>query len=106
MTALLKEPGKPARGIDITPDLVTLRKLVGGDIESICIAEDLILVVNETGKLDGLPPNVWCGEDLLVGNVVALGLSADADVDFRSLTEYELDLLKICFVLSAAEIAA
>lgn len=106
MRALLKEPGKAAREIDITPDLDTLRKLVGGYIESVYLSEDLILIVNDTGKLEGLPPNVFCGIDLLVGNVVALGLSTDEDVDFRSLTEYELDLLKICFVLSAVEIAA
>ena len=94
MIALVKEPGKLPREIDITPDLATLQDLVGGYIEAVHIAEDLILIVNETGKLDGLPANVFCGDDYLAGNVVALGVSPDADADFRSLTVDELDLLK------------
>jgi hypothetical protein len=103
MIALVKEPGKLSREMDITPDLATLQDLVGGYIEAVHIAEDLILIVNETGKLDGLPANVFCGDDYLAGNVVALGVSPDADVDFRSLTVDELDLLKICFAISSVD---
>lgn len=103
MIALLKEPGKLSREIDITPDLATLQKLVGGDIETVRITEDLILIINETGKLDGFPANMLYGADYLVGNVVALGVSPDADVNFRSLTVDELDLLKICFAILSVD---
>ena len=66
MIALLKEPGKLSREIDITP-------------------------------------NVSYGDDFLAGNVVALGISPDADVDFRSLTVDELDLLKIYFAICSVD---
>lgn len=70
MIALVKEPGKLSREIDITPDLTTLQDLVGGYIEAVHIAEDLILIVNETGKLDGLPANVFCGDDYLPNSMI------------------------------------
>lgn len=103
MIALLKEPGKLSREIDITPNLATLQELVGGYIETARLSKELLLIVRETGKLDGLAPNVSYGDDFLAGNVVALGISPDADVDFRSLTVDELDLLKIYFAICSVD---
>lgn len=103
MIVLLKEPGKLSREIDITPNLATLQELVGGYIETARLSKELLLIVRETGKLDGLAPNVSYGDDFLAGNVVALGISPDADVDFRSLTVDELDLLKIYFAICSVD---
>lgn len=103
MIALVKKPGKLPRVTDMEPTLGALQSLVGGYIEAVPLGEDFVLIVRETGKLDGLPPNVLLDGDLLVGNVVVLGLSADADVDFRSLKVDEIDLLKIYLVLGSVD---
>jgi Domain of unknown function (DUF3846) len=50
----------PANGTDFQLD--ELRKVVGGHIEIIpCKKEDLIMVLNEEGKLEGLPRNDQAG---------------------------------------------
>lgn len=39
-------------------ELEELRGYVGGHIEIVNLTNDTILVVNEEGKLEGLPPNI------------------------------------------------
>lgn len=72
------EPEKPARITDIGDGLDSMQAVVGGYIQVISaqaipggknLSHDLILVLNEEGKLDDLPYNfkIWDGADYIVG---------------------------------------
>ena len=55
---VLLEPGKAARTTDIGATLEDMQKVVGGYIEAVYpYAEEVAIVVNEEGKLEGLPLN-------------------------------------------------
>lgn len=49
------EPLAPANGTDFT--LEELQKIVGGYIEVVRLDDGAIMIINEEGKLHGLPPN-------------------------------------------------
>ncbi len=64
---------------DITPagdtfTLAELKEIVGGYIELVWLPHGMVLVVNEDGKMNGLPVNVVATElykaDVLVGDVL------------------------------------
>ncbi len=72
------EPDKPARITEIGDGLDSMQAVVGGYIQVISaqaipggknLSRDLILVLNEEGKLDDLPYNfkIWDGADYVVG---------------------------------------
>lgn len=71
--AIVKEPGKEAQEELIGNDLASLQKKVGGYIETVTVAEDLVIICNEEGVLLGLPYNCtllgepFCGTILFVG---------------------------------------
>lgn len=50
-----------------------LEREVGGLIEAVYLANDIIMIVNEEGKLIGLEPNFLIGGDIVAGNAVFLG---------------------------------
>lgn len=75
--AVVKEPGKEPRVEWIDNTLRAFQKVVGGYIETVKIAEDFVLIVNEEGRLMGLPENITiCGKKL-VGTVIAAGIKED-----------------------------
>lgn len=67
-------PTKPENGSDFT--LEELQGYVGGYIELVYLRDGRIMVVNEEGKIEGLPPNQIATEiygnpnDYVVGNVL------------------------------------
>ena len=72
------EPDTPARITDICGDLESMQAVVGGYIQIIpayaipggkVLSRELILVLNEEGKLEDLPHNfrIWDGADSIVG---------------------------------------
>jgi len=72
------EPEKPARITEIGRDLESMQAVVGGYIQVIpayaipggkALSRELILVLNEEGKLDDLPYNfrIWDGADYIAG---------------------------------------
>lgn len=73
------EPGKDPRMETIRNDLHTLQRLVGGYIEAVPLAEDMAMIVNEEGKLMGLPKNFWMKVigDYIVGTAVFVGVDGD-----------------------------
>lgn len=81
--AIVKEPGKLARVEPLfTNTLQAFQKAVGGYIETVTLCTDLVLIVNEEGRLRGLPFNTTvCGLDL-VGTIVAVGVKGE---EFASL---------------------
>ena len=81
MNALLIEPMKEPREVQIEPGLESLQKAVGGYIEAVYpFTDELALIVNEEGKLNGLPLNRALRDEdgeiyeILAGNILAVGL--------------------------------
>lgn len=75
---VIKEPGKAPYVEPCFPNtLEAFQKAVGGYIETLTLCEDLVLVINEEGLLQGLPWNCKvCGQPL-VGRVVAVATEQD-----------------------------
>ena len=73
---------------NINDDLKTLQRIVGGHIEVLPISNEvpLIAIVNETGKLDNLPPtaafivnnNI---ADIIVGNIIVCRVDGENMAD-------------------------
>lgn len=90
ITVLLIEPEARPKEVTIDTGLKALQEAVGGYIEAVYPFDDPVaLIVNEEGKLDGLPLNRALrhkdGEvyDIMAGNILVVGLG---DEDFTSLS--------------------
>lgn len=68
---LVKKPGKLPEIKWLDNNLKTLQETVGGYIETVTLENGLLLICNEDGKLQGLPPNIRIGGDVIVGTVIA-----------------------------------
>lgn len=88
MRVIIKEVGKKPRVKEIENDLTTIQELVGGYIEVVRVTPDILMICNEEGKLQGLPPNFSTGRDVIVGTVVFV--SYDGVEDFAGLSDYQL----------------
>ena len=85
---VVQNPGEISRIVTIPNTLEALQELVGGNIEVHHIGNGLLLVMDEDGRLKGLPENVRCVQyGTIVGPVF---ITADQDEDFRSLTPEEI----------------
>ena len=83
-----QNPGEISRIVTIPNTLEDLQELIGGYIEPHHICGSLVLVMDEDGRLKGLPENVRCVQyGTIVGPVF---ITADQDEDFRSLTPEEI----------------
>lgn len=87
MKVIYKEVGKKAKAIEIKHTLEEMQKLVGGYIESVHYKDNLFLICNEEGKLEGLPVNVVFGMDYIAGNFFIV---ADDGTDFVSVEDYQI----------------
>ena len=85
---LVKEPGKEAELREIQNTLEALQCIVGGYIETVTFAEDCTLIVNEEGKLQGLPVNFRIFGDVIVGTAVLAGVDGE---EFCSLEEQQIE---------------
>lgn len=79
MQVIVAMPGKPAELREIDNDLKTLQSIVGGYISIVggyietvtgIFFTDLVMIVNEEGRLLGLPPNRLIEGHLIVGPIV------------------------------------
>lgn len=86
INVIIKYPNKPARMFTIPDELWVYQELVGGYIETVTIAEDALLIVNEEGRLLGLEENVLG----LVGTVLLVGVD-DEDFADAPITPEEFD---------------
>lgn len=91
---LLVEPEERPRVVEIGTELEDLQHAVGGDIEVVYPFEDRVgLIVNEEGKLIGLPLNRALRDennevyDIIAGPFLVAGLTED---NFGSLTEEQI----------------
>lgn len=86
------EPSRVARIETVDNELHTFQTLVGGYIEVIRLQGNLpiLIILNEEGKLMGLPENLVLPMDSLVGTVV---FCADEGEEFRGLTDEEINVV-------------
>ena len=96
ITVVLLEPGKLARKAEIDASLEGMQKLVGGYIEAFYpFQEEVCIVCNEEGKLNGLPLNRAVRSegpeqkmlDIIAGTCFICDCSGE---DFASLSEEQL----------------
>lgn len=79
---LRKDPGEPARMVEIENTLEELQAQVGGYIEAVTFATDAAVICNEEGRLLGLPDNCTIFGVGFVGTVLLVGVDGE---DFASL---------------------
>jgi hypothetical protein len=74
---------------EVTSSLKTWQSLVSGYIEVVPLTADadIVIIVNEEGKLQGLEETLFYGGDILVGTVVFVG---GGEEDFESLTDEQI----------------
>lgn len=88
--------------VEIRNELKDLQNLVGGYIEAIYpFPDNVAVLLNESGKIFGLPVNRKLIDresniivDVLVGNIVLVGVSGE---DFISLTAEQIEKYSIVF---------
>ena len=96
MRTILLAPGEAGVIMDIPNELHALQKAVDGYIEVLPLRGGLIAIINEEGRINGLPFNraVYGRQmdpvDFIFGNVIVCG---DAGEEFRGLTEDEVKTL-------------
>lgn len=88
---LSKRPGQPPRSVWMANSLENFQTAVGGYIETVTLAEDLVIICNEEGRLMGLPYNCTiCGVSF-VGDIILAGVKgeefADLPVDYKRMKE-------------------
>ena len=84
MRVLRRRPGEKFEAADIPNTLKALQGQVGGPIEAVAITDRTTLIVNENGKLEGLPYNCDICGHRLVGTVLAVWVDGEDFVDNRS----------------------
>ena len=81
MRVVVKKPGKVAEGRDIFDTLDCYQQIVGGYIEAVTLTPHLAMLVNEDGKMLGLPRNFTWHGDMILGTVVFVGVKGDEFTD-------------------------
>lgn len=101
ITVLEIEPGKEPKTIEIYEDLYSLQNEVGGLIECVYPWDDSAgIIVNEEGKLMGLPLNRALRDndgdiyDVVAGTMLVVGLTED---NFGSLTAEQIEMYSDMF---------
>lgn len=89
MRVIVKEVGKSPVVKDIENTLDALKSLVGGYIEVVRLDDSVLLICNEEGKTQGLPPNFSTSYDVIVGTVVFV--SFDGKEDFTDLNDWQIE---------------
>ena len=92
MRIIYKEPGKEPRTMIVPNTLKMLQDLVGGYIETLKIADNVVMIFNEEGKLLELEPNFFVGAigDVILGPVVICEEDGEA---FASLSDHNVELI-------------
>ncbi len=79
---IIKRPDEAYGHVEyIANELKELQQTVGGYIETISLLSNMVLIVNEEGKLMGLPYNFGTHDDILVGTVIVAGVKEDEFAD-------------------------
>ena len=80
--AIIKRPDEEFGHMTwISDTLENLQKTVGGYIETVTLAQDLVVICNEEGRLQGLEPNCTIFGIGFVGTIAVVGVDGDAFAD-------------------------
>lgn len=75
---VIKDPGQAPRVEPLFDNkLEAFQKAVGGYIETVTVATDLVLICNEEGRLKGLPWNCTAFGVDFVGTIVVAGVRSE-----------------------------
>ncbi len=90
---IIKHPGKDPYMLQTYNSLEMLQQTVGGYIEKVTLAPDLVIICNEEGRILNLPYNCSiCGMDFY-GTIIFTGIAGD---DFTDIP-HDLTWLKRMF---------
>lgn len=91
---IVKEVGKPAVIKEIGTTLQDYKNEVLGNIESIPFPgrDDIDIIVNDMGKLNGMEPNLLIPEygDIIMGRFFVIGVD-EKDLCWKSITEEQAE---------------
>ena len=100
MKIVIKNVNEQGKIVEIENSLENFQNIVGGYIEVFPLENNILMVLNEEGKLLDLPVNFTIGNEYykeeIVGNVFFAGRN---DVDFDSLNESQIETLKLIGIL-------
>ena len=88
ISVIIKEPGKKPKRKTVKNTLRAFQQTVNGPIETVTLAEGIVLVVNENGIPLGLPYNCNMFGHTIYGTLMLVGTEGE---DFCSLP-YEIEL--------------
>lgn len=79
---VIKEPGQAPRVEPLFDNtLEAFKEAVGGWVEAVTIADDLVIICNEEGRLRGLPFNTIFAGIPLVGTFLIVGTAGEEFTD-------------------------
>lgn len=98
LRCLLVEPYRLPEVIEINNTLEDKQKIVGGYIECAYLPndEEVVIICNEEGKINGLQLNRDIGHDIIAGPFLIIGDDYE-NGDFKSLTDEQIIKYKIKF---------
>lgn len=88
ISVIIKEPGKKPKRKTVKNTLRAFQQTVNGPIETVTLAEGIVLVVNENGIPLGLPYNCNMFGHTIYGTLMLVGTEGE---DFCSLS-YDIEL--------------
>lgn len=78
---LIKDPGKKPRHVNISDSLANLQNIVGGYIETVTLASDLVVICNDEGRINGMDYNCKVGGVDFFGTIIMCGVDGEEFVD-------------------------
>ena len=95
---LYVEPNKLPKELEIDNQLEVFQELVSGDIECVYLQnkDDVVLICNEEGKINGMKWNRDIGYDIIAGPFLVVGDDRE-NGEFKSLTDKQMLDYKIKF---------
>jgi hypothetical protein len=88
---IVKKVNGPLEVKVISDSLEIMQGIVGGYIETSTLDNDVVLICNEEGKMNGLRPNLLFPNDIIVGDVFFV--SDGDDGEFASLTDDQIEFV-------------
>ena len=89
----IKKPSEKAYELKINNSLAVLQDTVGGYVESVTVADDLVILCDEEGRIKGKPYNCCISGVDFVGTVIIAGVDREEFGD----VPIDLDEARILF---------
>lgn len=71
------DPARKAYVTNIEDSLKNMQRIVGGLIEPVRITEDAAVIVNEEGRINGMPVNMNCPLHYIFGDAFLVGVKGE-----------------------------